>query len=71
MNNWISVEDRLPEEKVNVLVAGYAYNKPGGEYWQSIGARYDGRWVEDAEDVGYWEKHPVTHWQPLPEPPNS
>lgn len=68
---WIPVEERLPEEKVNVLVAGFAYNDPKRGYWQAIGARWDNRWAEDAEDVAYWQRHPVTHWKPLPQGPNT
>ena len=38
-DRWISVEERLPEDKVNVLVAGYSYNRPGADYWQRTAAR--------------------------------
>ena len=58
---WISVKERLPEENDDVL--GFIPKDEGGEikrcnYWR-------GRWW-NWED-GRADK--VTHWMPLPEPP--
>lgn len=66
-DNWIKVEDKLPEEFTHVLVwanisidAGYAYYAIGN-------------WLYFTNQENFWlSKQPhikVTHWQPLPNPP--
>ena len=56
---WISVEERLPEPYTWVTV----YN-PNGKYTKI-----------DADEIvgGNWVRHcgKVTHWMPLPEPPEG
>lgn len=54
---WISVEDRLPEDGVDVLT-----RRAVG---MSVEAHCGWGWTED----GYHTKWRVTHWMPLPEPP--
>lgn len=62
-SGWISVEDRLPEEKVNCLVHyKHAYCDNDG-YWDIGVSFYDGHEFH----VGLAYK--VTHWMPLPEAP--
>lgn len=59
---WISVKDRLPENKKYVLVWEPKLDK-------NIIARYNeknGYWWSD----GYFFVFP-THWMPLPEPPKG
>ncbi len=71
MTDWISVEDRLPEEfgfyivswmNGNLTVIGegaFAY----GEQW--LVPIYN-------EDIKITSEYPeVTHWQPLPDPPTN
>ena len=64
MNEWISAQDRLPEYMAAVLVcwkdsAGERRVEPGrrdiGGWWRVLGTR---------------TKH-VTHWMPLPAPPEE
>lgn len=55
---WISVEERLPEEHKRVLV----YVNGQGSMEDTDRMR-DGRWVR-------WFGR-VTHWMPLPEPPEK
>ena len=65
---WIPVEERLPEERVKVLTCG---DDPVEGPFTLIGLR------EPASKFGpaHWhlpcfsEFGPVTHWMPLPEPP--
>lgn len=61
MNEWISVEDRLPENDDHVLAA--TQNKRG-EY-NIVKAYYH-------HGLGCWAagmNSNVTHWMPLPDPP--
>ena len=60
---WISVEERLPEEKVNCLVHyKHAYCDNDG-YWVIGLTFYDGNKFV----IG--KEYKITHWMPLPEPP--
>lgn len=64
MSNWVSVRDRLPEVFEPVIVC--RRNRKGG---QAVEA---GR-----KDVGDWWRvygtrtKSVTHWMPLPDPPEE
>lgn len=58
MTEWISVDEEMPEQFKCVL----AYNEYG-EYWTGAYNR-DWEFFCDNEEIPY-----VTHWQPLPEPP--
>ncbi len=59
-NQWISVEDRLPEEDTRVfvyLVSERSYTEIDTDRMAC------GKWVRWGSDV--------THWMPLPEPPKG
>ena len=65
VQEWISVEDRLPEEKVNCIVHyKHAYCDTDG-YWAIGFCCYDG------EKFKFDPAYKVTHWMPLPEPPKE
>ena len=71
MDDWISVEERLPEVRTAVLVKDKDYSEP------LLGYRcrepYEGKpnWF----CVNTWQKGyrdtTITHWMPLPEPPEE
>jgi hypothetical protein len=70
---WINVEDKLPEENVNVLVcdggnSGYSPAMYVGAHNCTIDAvgKKTSSWHEAAE---YNTIFSVTHWMPLPAPP--
>lgn len=65
VQEWISVKDRLPEEKVNCIVHyKHAYCE-NDDYWAIGICFYDGKKFQI--DWAY----KVTHWMPLPEPPKE
>ena len=62
MNEWISVEERLPDEElVFCLVCIGPYK------WIYICEFSNGIWYEDNGPRVFG----VTHWMPLPEPPDN
>lgn len=71
--NWISVEDRLPENENNVLavldgqtcIMSYFDFQENGETFKVWGYVYDGI----NGDGEYDDNYNPTHWQPLPTPP--
>ena len=65
VQEWISVEDRLPEEKVNCIVHyKHAYCDTDG-YWAIGFCCYDG------EKFLFDPAYKVTHWMPMPERPKG
>jgi hypothetical protein len=63
-NGWISVKDRLPEDRVYVLVAfGQATRVSAFSYCYKS---EEGIWYRSD---GYQTSADITHWMPLPEPP--
>lgn len=83
MTEWISVKDRLPKKngkylcfKVNnVLPGGYvriyffANNLKKVDKYDFYDANRNG-WYDYDSEWGYYEVSNITHWMPLPEPPN-
>ncbi len=74
---WISVEDRLPEEEdvffVMIHDGSDFVATPGVSWWSP-----DGVFIETGEECGpYWEieddyeSYKVTHWMLIPEPPKD
>lgn len=62
MGEWISVNDKLPKDTGTVLIAhkcGVSFGWFNGTYW-TRGAATKHRPIRT-----------VTHWMPLPEPPNG
>ena len=67
-NEWVSVEDRLPPDMGEVLVAAFWH-----ERWLTmIGWHSDSRNGSWRVYTSHGEVVPggVTHWMPLPEPPD-
>jgi hypothetical protein len=66
---WIPVEERLPEEGVRVLVCniygGSLPNQGDTGYVVDHGVMEDGEWC--IQDDLFFH---VTHWMPLPSPPD-
>ena len=66
VQEWISVDDRLPEPFVSVLV-----HMPGEEPFPTVHEGFisnDGIWQS-----AMFRREPgeVTHWQPMPQPPKG
>lgn len=60
-HKWISVEERLPEEEVQVLVYGRIF--------MDIGWILDSKWK--SEYINAYDDDEITHWMPLPEAPKE
>lgn len=61
---WISVDERLPEESCEVLTV----DRTGVMYLAPYSDRYKAFNATDEDDGDRW-KLTVTHWMPLPEAP--
>ena len=87
MCEWISVKDRMPEEKESMFAKLHATEKwsramwlkesetvlvgitfPDGGQKVTVGRLRDGKWSTTVSQV---IPHTVTHWMPLPEPPEK
>lgn len=68
---WISVEDAAPTESGNVLV--FVDEESYGPFQDVVNAyicpEYGNLIWEDLEGDDY--RRDITHWMPLPEPPNA
>ena len=64
VHRWISVKDKLPEQDEKVLV--YTKDK---DIMTMIYKVIPFRWYKPK--FGGFDKDYVTHWKPLPEPPNQ
>lgn len=60
-NEWVSVEDRLPEQKHNVLAYSPKSGVAEADYADGVWMQY--RWSAVMDGV--------THWMPLPAPPGK
>ena len=65
VQEWISVEERLPEEKVNCIVHYKHAYCDNDDYWAIGICFYDGEKFQ--MDLSY----KVTYWQYLPQPPKG
>ena len=65
VQEWISVDERLPEEKVNCIVHYKHAYCDNDDYWAIGICFYDG----DKFKMDWSYK--VTHWMPLPKPPKG
>ena len=68
---WISVADKLPEEGAVILAAWRLESELRGTEAGVFQARYEGgKWLDLTDYDGQpIETNYVTHWMPLPEPP--
>lgn len=70
MNNWISVDDRLPEKNVQVL--GAFKSMYMSCKYHVTDCHYDGRWKMHGNDsvIDIYTANP-THWRPMLETPTK
>ena len=67
-NEWVSVNERLPDDDENVLV--YSGDKEMFIAWCGVIGR---TWRDSFRDAPYDELVgiSITHWMPLPQPPSE
>ena len=65
VQEWISVKERLPQEKVNCIVHYKHAYCDNDDYW-AIGMRF-----YDGEKFQVGPAYKVTHWMPLPPLPKG
>ena len=65
VQEWISVDDELPEEKVDCIVHYKHAYCDNDDYWAIGICFYDG------EKFQINPAYKVTHWMPIPQPPKG
>ena len=65
---WIRVEDRLPEAKEGVADGVLVVGKNGYDQQNGIVAWY---WLDGWKSINGRRVSNITHWMPLPEPPED
>ena len=65
VQEWVSVKERLPQEKVNCIVHYKHAYCDNDDYWAIGMCFYDG------EKFRVDPAYKVTHWMPLPQPPKG
>ena len=78
-NSWIPVTERLPEKNGRYLIHETVFNKWKGYMsvcsfspcYEGVEEHLNGKclWYSYDSEYGDYEKRGVTHWMPLPEPP--
>ena len=77
VQEWISVNDRLPEESGNYIVCCDDSSCSYGEgIWYSsdvvvVSEYYEGSWTWYEGCTEWSLENIVTHWMPLPQPPKG
>ena len=77
VQEWISVNDRLPEESGNYIVCCDDSSCSYGEgIWYSsdvvvVSEYYEGSWIWYEGGTEWSLENIVTHWMPLPQPPKG
>ena len=65
VQEWISVKDKLPKEKVDCIVHYKHAYCDNDDYWAIGMCFYDG------EKFQLGPAYKVTHWMPIPQPPKG
>lgn len=75
MGEWISVDDKLPEEYDWVLASAVSNKDYKLRFVPYIAAIHNGKWaakeVFDSDDIENWDHVKITHWMPLPDSPRD
>lgn len=69
MSNWISVKDKLPNNRNEVIIFCVNGSVTTGKYVRESGDKYV--WVTRIYNSYIDNILNVTHWQPLPKPPKE
>lgn len=70
MSNWISVKDRLPDDKDKYLVLT-AQDKQQWTGYYNLSVKPNEWLLHGWTTKDGWHPFEVTHWQALPEPPEG
>ena len=70
--NWTNVKERLPSPGVYVLVAKFDSRTNVKMHFIEIAERIENRWFDGKDGDEISNKYSkITHWMPLPEPPDQ
>lgn len=66
---WISVDERLPEKNISVLAFYHRVYKSGGSFDMALVAKLNEEGFFVPFNCSPVQDASITHWMPLPEPP--
>lgn len=70
MSQWIRVEDQLPDRMLLVLVRVKSKSKYSYDQTMIMGRNENGIWGTAENKQLFYDAY-ITHWMPLPKPPES
>ncbi len=68
MSDWISVKERFPDSPQCVYVSSDTHGQSGCAYWDGF---FFKSIIMNKGSLMCHEKHEITHWMPLPNPPKD
>jgi hypothetical protein len=66
MDEWVDVDNKLPDEKMNCLVH-YVHSYSNNDGFYAMGLVFYNGVSFQFDNISYR----ITHWMPLPEPPRT